>query len=548
VWQGGAGQRWNFADDAVLRKHDVVRFQTRTAPLVQTFEPAGGRSVSINLSFLSSRPKLGRVLVTTFWMTYQARPRRKTVLAVAWVLKIFCLFLDRRAKSMPDILEASDLSADLLKEFAVWLVVERRLQRKTAATVYGTCACFLRRAKRAFAEDFDSSFRTPRHLFDGADGDRAESQALSGSDFQKILVAAERDVQQIRQAYKAGDVPTSAQQLIPLMVLIAARTGMNTFSLYGLGRGCLVPHELDEKLFYCVWDKPRAGKQQRQIHRAGGRNQNGVVELIRFLRQYTEPLASRAGPAERTKLFLYLGQRRFSDSSIVSPSTTSGDSFVGNFREFVERHALPHFSLVNMRASAATQLYLETGGNLRKVQQFLQHARLSTTVKYLLSSITEPFHARVIQKAQEKMLERITVVPEKRATGVSQLNLPKAQARKIAAGRFDTGCGSCRDPYDSPQPGEEKGRPCTSFHACFSCPNGLWFLDDLPQVIAMRNRLVSFESDMKAKDWEAVYGESVRIINEQIIAAFRPEQIKVATEEAARGEQIPVIIAKGVLA
>ena len=94
-------------------------------------------------------------------MTYQPRPRRKTVLAVAWVLKIFCLFLNDRAKTMPDVLQARDLSADLMKEFAVWLVARRRLQRKTAATVYGTCACFLRRAKRVFAEDFDPFFRTP---------------------------------------------------------------------------------------------------------------------------------------------------------------------------------------------------------------------------------------------------------------------------------------------------------------------------------------------------------------------------------------------------
>lgn len=546
--QSGAGQRWNFADEGVLRQHAAVQFQTGTAPLVQTFEPPGGRPVSVNLRFLSSRPKLAKVLAGTFWVTYQARPRRKTVMAVAWVLKIFCLFLDRRAKSMPDVLEASDLSADLLKEFAVWLVAQRRLQRKTAATVHGTCACFLRRAKRAFAEDFDSSFRTPRHLFDGADGDRAVSRALSRPDFQKILAAAEWNVRRIRQTYKAGDVPASAQHLIPFMVLIAARTGMNTFSLYSLERDCLRPHELDEKLFYCVWDKPRAGKQQRQLHRFGGHNQTGVAELIQFMRQYTEPLASRAGPAERTKLFLYLGQKLGPDHRIVSPSTTCGDSFVNHFRDFVERHALPHFSLVNMRASAATQLYLETGGNLRKVQQFLQHARLSTTVKYLINSITEPFHARVIQKAQEKMLQRITVIPENRATGVGRLNLPRTQARKIATGRFDTGCGSCRDPYDSPQPGEEKGRPCTSFHACFSCPNGLWFLEDLPQVVATRDRLVSFRSDMKAEDWETVYGQTVRIINEQIIATFRPEQIKAATEEAGRLVQSRVIIAKGVLA
>jgi hypothetical protein len=243
-------------------------------------------------------------------------------------------------------------------------------------------------------------------------------------------------------------------------------------------------------------------------------------------------------------LFLYLSPKW---DRIVSPGTTCGDSFVVNFQEFVEGHALPYFTLVNMRPSAATQLYLETGGNLRKVQQFLQHVRLSTTVKYLLNSVTEPMHARVIQKAQERMLERVTAVPEKRAAGVRRLNLPRTQAKNIVAGRFDTGSGSCRDPYDSPQAGEEKGRPCTSFHACFRCPNGLWFLEDLPQVIATRNRFVSFRDDMKPADWETVYGESVRIINEDIIPAFRPDQIQAATDAAEGMARRPMIVAKGVL-
>ena len=540
----GAGQRWNKVEGDVLRKHDLAQSKSVDAPLMQTFQPPGAGPVSINLTFLSSRPKLGRILANTFWLTYQPGPRRKTVLAIAWVLKNFFVFLDHRAKSMPDVLVASDLNADILKEYAVWLVARRRLRRKTAATVYGTCACFLRRAKRAFATEFHPLFRAPGHLFDGADGDRAESRALSVDQFRKILSAAEEDVRRIRQSYRDGDVPTSAQQLIPFMVLIAARTGMNTFSLYGLERDCLTPHELDEGLYYCVWDKPRAGRQQRQLHRADRRNQTGVVDLIRFMCRYTEPLVLRAGPAERTKLFLYLSPKW---DRIVSPGTTCGDSFVVNFQEFVEGHALPYFTLVNMRPSAATQLYLETGGNLRKVQQFLQHVRLSTTVKYLLNSVTEPMHARVIQKAQERMLERVTAVPEKRAAGVRRLNLPRTQAKNIVAGRFDTGSGSCRDPYDSPQAGEEKGRPCTSFHACFRCPNGLWFLEDLPQVIATRNRFVSFRDDMKPADWETVYGESVRIINEDIIPAFRPDQIQAATDAAEGMARRPMIVAKGVL-
>jgi hypothetical protein len=145
-------------------------------------------------------------------------------------------------------------------------------------------------------------------------------------------------------------------------------------------------------------------------------------------------------------------------------------------------------------------------------------------------------------------MERVTVVPEQRVLGVARLDLPKAQAQKIVAGRFDTGCGTCRNPYDSPQPGEERGRPCTSFHACFSCPNGLWFLEDLPQVIATRDRLRSLKMEMKREDWERVCGESVRIIEEQIIAAFRPEQVKVAEAKAKDQGQRLLLVAKGVLA
>jgi hypothetical protein len=200
-----------------------------------------------------------------------------------------------------------------------------------------------------------------------------------------------------------------------------------------------------------------------------------------------------------------------------------------------------------MRPSAATLLYLQTGGNLGKVRQFLQHAHLSATVRYVLNHITEQFNARVIQKAQARMVERVTVIPQRRDVGIKRLNLPKAQAEKIVDGSFDTGCGACRDPYDSPQTGEDKGRPCTSFHACFSCPNGLWFLDDLPMIIATRDRFLRLRSEMKPGDWDAVYGNSVRIINDNIVAAFRPEQIERATQRAKELENSVFIVAKGVL-
>lgn len=543
----GAGQRWKTLDSSVLHKHDLAQLATEAASPVQGFEPPGGRPFTVDLTFLSPRPELARVLTNSFRIIYPVVTHKATVDRIVTTLKLFNRFLSYRSKAQSDVRTAKQLSTDMLKEFAVWLVAKRRLKRKSAAGLFAACCLFLLRARRLYPREFDEFFSAPKNLFAGADNERTESRALSLADFRKILLVAETDVRRIVEAYKPGDVPTSPHDLIPFMVIVAARTGINPKALYDLERGCLSPHELDENLFYCAWDKPRAGKQQRQLHRIGPSNHPGVVEVIRYLLRFTEPLAAAADPMMATKLFMYRAAAANLRGRLIAPSV-SPDVFNRYFHVYARRNQLSPFTLANIRPSAATQLYLETGGNLRKVQQFLQHAHLRTTVNYVLNSITEPFNARAIQRAQEQMIVRVTVIPAERSVGVVQLGLPPMKARRIVAGKFDTGCGACRDPYDSPQPGEKKGSACTSFHACFTCPNGLWFLEDLPYVIATRNRLVSLRSDMSSADWNAVYGESVQIIEEQIIAAFRPEQIRCAEVQSEHWNHRPVLVTKGALA
>jgi hypothetical protein len=53
---------------------------------------------------------------------------------------------------------------------------------------------------------------------------------------------------------------------------------------------------------------------------------------------------------------------------------------------------------------------------------------------------------------------------------------------------------------------------------------------------------------MKPEDWEMVYGESVRIIGEHIIAAFRPDQVKDAELKAKAHQGRPILVAKGSIA
>jgi hypothetical protein len=52
---------------------------------------------------------------------------------------------------------------------------------------------------------------------------------------------------------------------------------------------------------------------------------------------------------------------------------------------------------------------------------------------------------------------------------------------------------------------------------------------------------------MKREDWDEVYGESVRIIEQQVIAAFRPEQIATAESKSREWIRQPLVVAKGIL-
>jgi len=142
--KGEAGQRWGIIKSEALRKHDLTRFRVEDAPLQQTFVRPDGRPFTIKLMFLAARPALARVLSNTFWIIHQDGCRKATVTTTAHCLRIFNRFLNDRARSQPDVRSAKQLSADLLKELAVWLLVKRRFKRKTAAGISRMSCSFLR--------------------------------------------------------------------------------------------------------------------------------------------------------------------------------------------------------------------------------------------------------------------------------------------------------------------------------------------------------------------------------------------------------------------
>jgi hypothetical protein len=54
--------------------------------------------------------------------------------------------------------------------------------------------------------------------------------------------------------------------------------------------------------------------------------------------------------------------------------------------------------------------------------------------------------------------------------------------------------------------------------------------------------MLSFREDMKPSEWDSVYGETVRILNEDIIGAFSAKQVKEATGTATTPKSRPFIV------
>lgn len=520
-------------------RSNVTPLEPETVTLKMPFRLQGERPQTLDLSFMANRPRVAAVLARVVWAeapAYAPKSRKALVRSIK-------IFHDFTESTYPDVADLSALTREMFREYAVWLTDVRGLTTRAASGVYYLLKGLLKSAKSSYPDAFDPDFEAPKVRF--RYDHRRATRALSEETIQNILLAAEADVDICMGAYREGDTPENFGQLIPFMLIIGIRTAINPESLYQIRRDCLQPHPIDPAAYYVVWTKRRSKSGvQRQLHyvKPGRR---GVIELLKFLSVFTEPLTTQAREPDREMLLLYrYPQGAGRVAAARCPSTVNRA-----LRAFIKRHKLPPFKIVQLRASVATLLYKKTGGNIRKVRDFLGHAYLETTQLYVAEHLVREIHNRSIRAAQALLIERVTVViPKKAKKALAELEseLSPEQRERIADGTYQTGICRCRNPYDSPLPDQQKGRCCTLFLACLSCPNALFFLEDLPRVIGLRNFLLAEKHTMKKDVWESLYKDRLRIIEEDIIAAFSDAQVAEA-ERAADVTNARILIASGVL-
>lgn len=520
----------------------LASHQFPTGSLSEVFFQIDQQSVhKAHLEFLRSRPQIGAIFADAFRleMASNSRYTRKNRTAA---LKRFFEFLEWIEKESKQISAVRDLTFEVLGEFPNWLTEIRGTSERSCATTYLNVANHLKVSRRLHPNEFPEDFEIPALGFSYRIVEKPNTIPLE--DFANILRAAELEVETTEAHFKQGDVPGSGQTLIPFMILIAANTAMNAFSLYGLTRDCLETHPLDNNAVYLKWRKARASFDiQKQLH---SRRSSRTIELINFVLEFTRPLVEQAGMAQQKFLFLYeyvnRGTRNLPKvGSMVSPSTTSN-----HLREFCKKHNLPAFSFQQIRPTTATHNHFQNGGNIRKTKLLLGHKYLQTTVIYINKQTLQPVYDKAMRLAQEAMVGRVTVIakPATEAVADLSLSLPNAKSNSIARGEFSTGFGRCKDPFDSPQPGQRKGQICTLFLSCLTCPNALFFVEDLPRVIALRDHLASLRISMSNETWERLYEEHLNILDNEIIGLFSDEQIADAKLKAMHVSDMKFLLNK----
>jgi len=497
------------------------------------------RPVHIKLRFLEGLDH-GEALAAGFWSRYgQSNYSGQTLLEAAKMLRHWAAFCRDTDTFVPSWGAVTD---DMMRAFTGWLGRGKWRRRGIAVAASTVIECMAEAAELEVPGQGESLRQKKYAVLLSCAGRRSghvQERALGDAEWQRLLSTARGEAAETIRKYRCGDVPLSGIDLVPFVILVAAYTGANPVPLLMLRRDAWKPEPILDGYWRLTWRKDRAVGHEEQSLVFAGQVEGGlgVIDLLVFVRKWTDPLVLRAAKSCQNDLWLYQREtRRLTQSAAWAP------------RSFGAHHVLPWMqghgfgvTLQQLRSNAALTL-LRSGRSLTHVQHFLQHGDVRTTWRYLRSEVLRPAFNATIASTQARIVG--LVLPRPRGEAVAAVPALRAARARLASGEWDLGTCACLDPYHSPIPGEIAGRRCRSFHACYGCAHAVWFREHLPLEVWKLRR---FEA-LRGGDprWSEKYAATCEIIRRDILGAFSEADRKWAEREASAFASVPVLAANGV--
>jgi hypothetical protein len=352
-------------------------------------------------------------------------------------------------------------------------------------------------------------------------------------------------------------VPVGESSLLPFALILYIRTALNVSSLLTLTRDCVSSFPLPQyrRLSY---DKPRSGASRSQSQILPAKiskpsEHEDPIEVIEFLLNWTEPLLKHTPDRLRKFLFIYktthigpVPGRFVRPLPPLNPFAHGLVDFVSRHRE---THQLPNFSLGDLRPAVASYLYLKTK-NIRRVQRFLGHRSILTTIRYIRGRIVAKEHDKSMAGAIHQTLQHIlssdpslknagkkpsrnlpilaTVIettksgapgptddPSSHGLSITDLESIKQSGVMVLVAR-------CRAPENPPEFLKvPEGKICTKIFKCLSCPNSVVLEEDLPKVVLRIQQIWAERERLTSEGWHILYEDAWLALN-QVVRLFSP--------------------------
>ena len=301
----------------------------------------------------------------------------------------------------------------------------------------------------------------------------------------------------------------TAGTLVPYMIAIAAQTFANPEPLRNFRRDCMVEHLMLDGRWLVTWHKGRANQMQRRSFLRDRRL--SAPNLIDRVLALTVPFVSHAPMAERDRLFLCSGIGGLRRIGLIDPVRVT--TLV---RAFAVRHDLRDLSgaplaltLASFRPTGLALAHAVLGHDVARTQVLANHASAATTRR----NVHRPAVLQGRFVAVVRGGDGATAVSGEGGVDAAS----PVDARNATASGF-----TCSDPLAGIAPGQRKGRLCTAWLGCLTCPNAVIPLeaDTLARLLIMRDALAEAGGRMALDRWGCSTRPSSRSWSSDVLPRF----------------------------
>ncbi|WP_432218605.1 hypothetical protein ACREYJ_04575 [Pseudomonas kribbensis] len=413
----------------------------------------------------------------------------------------------------------NDLTKRHLERFISWLKLKYP-NGSTAKNYYTSFKSLLNFLMEYGFVEISAEELFPPNPFPNNDERTKDASPLSVGEMQRLITALKLDLISLHKGTFRGN---SAEGMTVMLLIIAARSGVNTTPLLEMHRDALQPHPFIPSLRIINTIKRRGkGAQIKTIREADLLDKynaiplDGVAVLNKAL-EMSESLVKLAPAEISSYVWLYRSGQRGASNNIVA--LTSGTLNV-TIKKFCKRHALNDdqgnrlvVTISRLRKTMESRLWKLSGGDLLEVASVMGHTPQVADNHYLkINDEIKMEGAIFVGEAFPDKLRGLSITP--------------------------TPPGGCKDSLHGSLAPKDGVTHCSEFIHCLSCPSYA-----IVGTVADLHRLFSYQQFLHAEidyfltdEWAAWRKRQInyiQLINDFTASQFDHELIERAKHQAA---------------